>query len=296
MAILRIQDLFSQPGQSQNFEFIFRAQIKDQDSDSFKVAPVIIPVDTTTSEDYTLQTQITDNEVQSGETITDHIHILPQKVSIKGIISETPLTFTTALTQAAVDLGVNASFDFLSGTTGFRAFANRLSPVLGGIEKYAKNFVSGAVSTGILGENDRKGAQSFFWKHFLEARFLDKEPFKIRSGLTVLNNVFFENISFNRTKDIGNSLVFECTLKEIRFIKSQVIVTNREGGENHTPQNRGDVTVNEFRNGSLTGQNEQGEVEQTFPKPPPGIITNVKNQITTGTREAKSKVLNFLGI
>ena len=295
MAILNLQDLFGQRQKQQSFEFIFRTQIKDPNSDSFRPAPVVVPVDTTITETYNLTSQITVLPVQSGETITDHIHIQPQSVSIKGIISEAPTAFSTALTQSIIDFGVNQSFNFLAGTTGFRAFANRLSPVLGNIEKYAANFVSGAVSAGILGDTHRKGAQAFFWKNFLEARFLDKKPFQIKSGLTVINNVFFERISFPRTKQIGDSLIFDCSLKEIKFIKSNVIITQQAGGENHKPQSLGNVKINEFRAGALSSQNAAGEVEQTFPKVPRDAITKVKNEITTTTREAKSKVLDFLG-
>ena len=75
MAILNIKEFFTQPNQKEKFQFIFRQQVRDRDTGNYGEGGVIFEVDATTQENYQLQTAITNNEVQSGGTITDHIHI-----------------------------------------------------------------------------------------------------------------------------------------------------------------------------------------------------------------------------
>ena len=290
MAIIRIEDFFSKERTNENFVFIFKSPpIKPKDGQSFEPRQVYVPVDATVREDYQLGSEITDNEVQNAEIISDHIHLQPQRISIKGIISESPVALLPAATQSLIDFGVNQSFNLLFGATGVRRFARRLSPVLAGFEKYASEFIAGSINASVFGTNDRKAAQKNFWEFFLKDRWKSKELFSVRSGLEQLDNVFFESISFNREYNIGNSLVFECTLKEVRVRGSRVIITNRPGGENHESEDRGEIEGKPIVLESLS--EEIGEtLTQTYPQVPVGSITKIENRIKETALSARKKV------
>ena len=64
-------------------------------------------------------------------------------------------------------------------------------------------------------------------KNFLTAKFNEKQPFTIRSEVDEVENVFFESLSWERDYKQGEGLIFNCTLKEILIVRSQVLVLPR---------------------------------------------------------------------
>ena len=296
MAIVRIQDFFSNKRQNENFVFVFSTEIKGAGDSNFSPRKAYIPIDATLNESYQLNASITDNEIQDGEVISDHIHLQPQRISIKGVISESPVFFLQGAVQSLVDAGVRNTFDIVSGATGLRSLGNRISrPFFGEFKKFATEFVSGTISSTVFGENDRKAAQFNYWKHFLLARFHQKELFSIKSGLypDELKNVFFESITFDRNYKIGDSLVFDCVLKQVRVVGSDVIITNRAGGENHEESDRGDIQTREVNSESVV-QEVGNNLEQTYPKVPIGSITKIEDRIRTELAPARRAVTDTL--
>ena len=299
MAIVRIQDLFKGAGASQNFVFVFKANLKTS-LGSFASVPTVIPVDATLNENYSLSSEMTENEVQSGSVLTDHIHIRPQTISVKCVISESPVFFVPSAAQALIDLGVNRSFEALSGATRGTISRSRFAPVLGSFEKYANDFVSGKISAKVLGDGrrPRSDVQRTFWISFLKARFHEKQTFKIQTQIDVLDNVFFESISFDRTYDMGDSIIFDCVLKELRVIKSDVVITNKAGYA-HRPVARGNAPLRAIALG-LSGSGGGGiasealeNVRQVFPSLPAGAVTALENKIITPINKAEKKLRGF---
>lgn len=290
MPIVHIQEFFKQEEEKQNFVFIIKSQLRPQGSQNFEERKGYIPVDATITENYTLSSVITDHEVQDGGIISDHIHIKPERVTIKAIVSESPVFFYPAALQALVDFGVKKSFDIVSGATGYRSFARRISPVLAGFEKYAREFFSSSISSAIFNDpsGNRKGAQRNFWEFVLKDLMYKKELFSIQSGLQTLDNVFFESITFDRNYKIGDSLVFNCTLKQVRVVSSNIKITGKPGGENNDSVDRGAVAPREV-NVSLPTAEDQG-----FPSLPVGAVEEIVDKVRIPLEKAKEEVVDFV--
>lgn len=55
-----------------------------------------IVADVTTSESHITEVEVTDNPVENGSNIADHVHFKPVSLKIEGLITDTPITSTIA--------------------------------------------------------------------------------------------------------------------------------------------------------------------------------------------------------
>lgn len=226
MAIRRLDDLFSGGGREERFQFVFQRGDRLPSGD-YSGKPVVVPVDATESETYSLGASITDHEIQSGAVLSDHIHLLPQRVEIRAIVSEAPLFAVGALSRAGAQAAFSAGTNIVSGATEGNFFGNVSKPVIGAVNKYAPTQLTGKIAADVLGYQNRPQAQQDFWRNWLKKQRAEKTPFKIVSGLDAVEHVFFESITFERKPSEGASLVFSATLKEIRYVSDKRTATGR---------------------------------------------------------------------
>ena len=197
---------------NENLKFIFKSPIQTPLGE-FESLPNIISIDTTLQEVYNLTTRISENEIEDGSILSDHIHTLPQTLKIKGAISEAPLVVSNQ--------PVNVPSQLLSGTVS----GDFVRPVLGTLGKELTEEVTGYVSDEFLKSRGPR-TQKRYWQSFLLKRFRDKQLFTVVTDVHRIENCFFEDITWDRKYQDGNALIFEATLRELRFVKSVV---------NHTP-------------------------------------------------------------
>lgn len=132
------------------------------------------------SEQNTVSSQITGNPTESGRVQNDNIILEPQSWSIRAKVTDVMGQFSIS------------DLESLGG-----AFAATLTP---GAEQFFKRAGSG-VSNSV-----------YTYLMFLRELRL---PFKIVTSFGRVQNLFFENISFDRNKDTANSLPIQMTLKEL---------------------------------------------------------------------------------
>ena len=241
MAIVNIQDIF-RTDRKKSFSFIFKQKIQD-DFGNFTITPLVVPVDATLDENYSLTTTITQNEIQSGEIITDHIHILPQTVTVRCIVSEAPVFFLPSIARSLINAAVDRGFQALASTTQGSLLGSGLTPILGAIEKYAPTFIAGKLTYALLGSENRADIKRLFWQQYLKARFKEKAPFEIKSEVDNIKNVFFESINFDNDYSIGESIIFTATLKEIRVVQASIVRTSA-GAAFHSLVRAGQTSTN----------------------------------------------------
>ena len=128
--------------------------------------------------------------MESGTTLSDHIHINPQTITIAGIITQKPLEILPALASVPVRA-------LLSSTS-----RRLLNPILGGYEKHIAaagvGLIQEKVIAPLLGGNaNRREINRLYWNNVLKARFEAKQLFSIRSEVGVIENCFFQSISWN---------------------------------------------------------------------------------------------------
>ena len=250
-----------------NLRFIFKAPLKNNNDNLSQSVGDIIKVDATLREQYTIEANITDNEIESGFTLTDHIHILPQKLSITGVISEAPTNVVSTLLKKPAEFAINAVSD------------NFLPSSAEGIQKRIAIAGSGALSNRFLGTN-RGNIQKSYWADVIKARFLEGKEFEIVTGVDSIPNCFFESVTWNREYGQGQSLIFEAVIKEIRIVRSDVSPYTGSSPSAQPIKNLG-KTVTEFLNPNGSEYTE--------------VLNRGIPDIAERTRQVSSGILNNLG-
>lgn len=215
MALINLINNFQNNQNQKHFKFIFRPVAKSN-NDLFDPDQSIVSIDATFTEIYQLGATITDNEVESGSVLSDHIHTQPQRIKIRGAISEAPFQVFSTTSRSAIQY-------LTSGVSSF------LNPILQGAEKRISVGVGGYLSDKFLNplfnESGRSNVQQTYWNSFLKSNFKAGRPFMIQTDVDVLENVFFESITWDRKYSDGDALIFEATLKEIRVVRSEVLIS-----------------------------------------------------------------------
>ena len=216
MAIVNIDSIIAgfSDTKRQKLEFIFKEPLR-QDGNLFAPAGLIVSVDCTTTEAYKLTANITQNPIETGTTLSDHIHIRPETLSISGIITDKPLEILTALAQVPVRA--------LLSTTA----RGLLGKYLGGYEKHLAIAGTGLINEKIIApllgtRATRRDVARLYWNNVLKSRFNSKKPFTIRSEVGIIENCFFQSITWDRKRSHGDSLFFQATIQEIQTVASDV--------------------------------------------------------------------------
>ena len=220
MAIVNIESFLGalSDERRQKLEFIFKSPLQTS-SGLFTPAGLIVSVDCVISENHSLTANITRNPVETGSTISDHIHIYPKSLTIEGVITEKPLHILPALAQVPIRA-------FLSSTA-----RGLLGKYLGGYEKHLAIAGTGLIQQKIIAPilgldrfETRKDVARLFWNNILKARFEAKQLFSIRSEVGLIENCFFKTLSWNRRLEHGGSLFFSANIDEIQTVISNVTI------------------------------------------------------------------------
>ena len=139
----------------------------------------VMTFDISIKEVHTRTAIVTENEVEDGSVVSDHVRINPDTLSIDGEIAEFPVGL----------LG----FDGISATDLQRK-------ILG-----SEGLVSGV----------RKTPQDA-WKYLTEI-FEAGEPVQIITGLQAYDEMLIEKLSVPRSSKDGKNLIFSAQLKKINF-------------------------------------------------------------------------------
>ena len=243
MAILHIDDILAgfSDSKKQRLEFIFREPLK-QGEDVFGPESLIVSVDATTTEAYKLTANITQNPIETGSTLSDHIHIRPQTLTIDGIMTDKPIEILPALAQVPVRA-------FLSSTA-----RGLLGPILGGYEKHLAIAGTGLINEKIIApllgtRATRRDIARLYWNYVLKARFEAKQLFAIRSEVGIIENCFFNSITWNRQRKHGDALFFQAVIQEVQTVTSDVRILPR-AKESQKTANRGIISPKTIEQGT----------------------------------------------
>lgn len=141
-----------------------------------------ITVDASIDEDHTLTCDVTENPVEDGANITDHVHLRPAELKINGVISDTPLDFS------ALNL-----------------------PIVGN--------VVGLINNTLINAGEPRSIQQY--NKLVELR-KKREPFDVVTGLKVYKNMILSSLTVNRNATNGKAIHFSAEMKEIKIVKSSI--------------------------------------------------------------------------
>lgn len=164
-------------------------------------------LDALLSENYQGDAEPTQNPVEQGVDVTDHIIIKPRKLTIQGVITSSPITTGTQI-QGLVT-GVAAA----AGT----ALAGPLGSVVGGLG----GAFAGKSLAGLLGQSTGRTLQDVIdeFEHIRTTRL----PIEIVTGLKVYQDMVLISYSVTRDVKMGQSFSASLSFQEIRFANSRLV-------------------------------------------------------------------------
>ncbi len=139
----------------------------------------VMTLDISIKETHTRTATVTENEVESGAVITDHVRVNPEKLTIDGEISEFPIGF--------------------GGVAGVTAVGLQRQ-ILG-----SEGLVKGV----------RKKPEDAY--QYLVDVFEAGEPIEVITGLQAYEDMIIEELSVPRSSKDGKSLLFSAKLKRVVF-------------------------------------------------------------------------------
>ena len=160
--------------------------------------PSVVSIDASMSENHSRKAVPTEFELETGETISDHIILKPFMLELNGIISDTPID----ILQAALITGATAI----------------LPP-------------AGIVGAGVLGvavSSALSGSKKPSVQNFLALMNLQEQrlPITVVTTLQVYNNMFITDVSVPRDSQNGNVLNFKVSLVQLLIVSPQTVNVN----------------------------------------------------------------------
>lgn len=150
-------------------------------------------LDASVSEQHTIGAEVTRHQVEKGSDTTDHIRALPQKVSIEGVVTNTPIAAPLSAS------GITASFgakDFTVGGQKFTAQVLQFSEQFDRVLEVYGDLVR-AASFGAL--------------------------VTVTTTLHTYQNMAISNFGVPRNAGLGNALRFSIDFSEIRIVETTTV-------------------------------------------------------------------------
>lgn len=151
-----------------------------------------LKLDASIRETHNRTARVTDNEVEDGSIISDHVKLDPRTLSIEGEISDTPVSI----------LGLGVSTDDFLGA--------------------ANDFLDGDKSAfeGLVKNTRRTPKEAWTYLNELMEK---RTPFSVVTSLQRYENMIITSLSAPRTAANGRNLIFNGELKKIQIVKSAVV-------------------------------------------------------------------------
>lgn len=151
-----------------------------------------LKLDASLSETHNRTAQVTDNEVEDGTVVSDHIKLNPKTLSISGQISDAPVSI----------LGLGVSSDDILGA--------------------AQDFAGGdkGAFEGLVKNPKRKPDEAWGYLNQLMEK---RSPFSVVTGLQRYENMTLTSLSAPRSSKDGKSLMFTGELKQVVIVKSSTV-------------------------------------------------------------------------
>lgn len=185
--------------------------IPDRDSEGNKCI-TLLEIDATLREVHTYNAEPTENPIEDGSTITDHVNIKPRQFQMDCMISNNPLSILEAQIGNAAGL--------VGGIVGRASQNNMVSAVAtGGFATLATKIARTIV-------NDANRVTTAIQK--LTTAWEGASPLSVENALTVHKNMIIKSLTLNRDKTTADVLSFSIMLQEVRFVNSRVVRIPKE--------------------------------------------------------------------
>jgi hypothetical protein len=173
-----------------------------------KAKIALMELDVSSNEEHEATATLTMNEIEDGSNINDHIVLNPEKLTIKGVVSETPLGLA-ALAGSAITAVAGAVGAAQTGMGG--ALATAAIGSIGGLV---------ASAMGPDGPASRKPSDVFEYLNELRNK---RVPFEIVTALKLYTDMVLTALSVPRSISTVKTLEFSATFEKCRIVKAETV-------------------------------------------------------------------------
>ena len=169
-----------------------------------------IAVDACVSEVHEQEATVTTSPIEDGSEIADHVIVQPARITIEGVITETPLGFKSLLAS-----GVNAGV-----SSALAANASGLQSAFGGAAGTAASVltVAGGSLAGLINSGADKEDAFEHLSQILQGRKL----VSVVTGLKTYENMVMTSLNCPRDSKTGGALRFTAAFTEVRFVSASL--------------------------------------------------------------------------
>lgn len=167
---------------------------------------IIVPMDASISETHERSASVTQNPIEDGTNIADHITLAPVRLTMEALISDSPVS----LIQSGIGTAVSSASQLAQGAIG---------GIAGTLAGQATGIGLGSLA-GLLTDTPRDPADGF---RYLEELWENRQPFTVVTALKRYEKMVLTSLSVPRTAQIGKSLRFNATFEEVRVVKSSIV-------------------------------------------------------------------------
>jgi uncharacterized protein YcfJ len=169
----------------------------------------LMELDASLQENHEASATPTENEVEDGAKISDHITLSPLSLSIEGVVSENPISL------------ISSAIGAVAGLIGKQVGKNN-GAVAGAAATVGVATVGGLVSGAFSGGGPKSRKKEDVFTYLLELRDR-RQPFTVVTGLKEYDNMVITQVSVPRNSQTGEVLRFSVQLKQIKIIKTSLI-------------------------------------------------------------------------
>lgn len=226
-------------------------------------------IDASMQENHKRTAKVTESEIEDGSNIADHVKLEPIRLDIEGVVSDTKVGFF----QPALGGSQESQFGsrLLQAGTGFAVTSGTaaVGNAFGGGGSLAGGLAAQAAALGIGSLAKLVGGETATFKDnfkYLEELWFNREPFTVVTVLDIYRDMIIEDLDVPRSANIGESLRFRMSLKQVKIVESSFIKvppfqTENQGG---------------------TSRSKQGKQESKTPKDETGNDASILHNIFTG--------------
>jgi hypothetical protein len=176
----------------------FRTTLRDQDDKSD-----LLLVDATLKIMPEYESEPTELPVESGVDVTDHIRVKPIRISVTGIMSETPINLSSQLA------GLVTSAGSLAGG------------LLGGFGPSVGAVAAGQLGASLFSSGDANTNPAIACRMALEKIILNKTIFTVIDKYRKYQTMVMTSLSFPKDPNTGHKLEFSFTARQIILVTAK---------------------------------------------------------------------------
>lgn len=176
----------------------------------------VMQLDASINESHSRTAVPTRSEIEDGSTIADHIKLEPKKLTITGVIAESPVGRAEALlglATAGLISGAQGAIGGLAGNVAGTALGSGLASISGLVSSDLGEDANGQV----IGRSKQDALA------YLEELWSQRTPFEVITALTKYENMIITNLDIPREAIHGDSLEFTVEMEEIRIVTSSAV-------------------------------------------------------------------------